>query len=119
MSLSRPIIWFPCRHHIGEVVLTHIWNVLNIETPKSQDISLFERFDDVFPYPENDSDIFAYLECQHTLIPFKRETLEFLDKVKKKDKLVRDDYKEVVDLAKLFIRGKPEKSVTLSSPGAS
>ena len=81
---GRPIIWSPCRHHIGEVVLTHIWNVLNIETPKSQDISLFERFDDVFPYPENDSDIFAYLECQHTLIPFKRETLEFLDKVKKR-----------------------------------
>ena len=115
-SLGRPISWFPCRHHIAEVVLTHIWNGLNIETPKSPDISLFERFRHVFPYLENNSDTFAYLQCPNTLIQFKRETLEFLDKVEK-DNLVRDDYK-VVDLAKLFIMGKPDKSVTFRSPGA-
>ena len=43
-ALSKPLLWFACRHHIGEIILTHVWAVLNIETSKSPEISLFQRF---------------------------------------------------------------------------
>ena len=36
-------MWIPCRHHIGEVILTHVWDALEIETSKSPDILLFKR----------------------------------------------------------------------------
>ena len=52
---------------------------------------------------------------RHTY-PIKRDALEFLDQVEK-DYLVRDENKEVEDLVKLFIKVKPEKSVTFRCPG--
>ena len=28
-AFSKPLLWFACRHHIGEIILTHVWAVLN------------------------------------------------------------------------------------------
>ena len=41
--IKRPLLWIPCRHHIGEVVLTHVWNALEIEASKAPEIQLFKR----------------------------------------------------------------------------
>ena len=57
------------------------------------------------------------MSCPESLLKFKCETLEFLNEVDK-DNLVRDDYREVVNLSKLFIMGKPNEFVRLRSPGA-
>ena len=43
-QLGRALLWSGCRHHVGEVVLTHIFKDLNIETSKSPDISVFLKF---------------------------------------------------------------------------
>ena len=43
ISLNKPLLWFACRHHIGEVILTHVWTDLKIETSKSPIITVFER----------------------------------------------------------------------------
>eukprot|EP00919_Chromeraceae_sp_WS-2016_P025854 GHVR01061101.1.p1 GENE.GHVR01061101.1~~GHVR01061101.1.p1 ORF type:complete len:234 (-),score=14.23 GHVR01061101.1:159-860(-) len=47
--LNRPLLWYACRHHVGEVVLTHVWNALNIEVSKSSNVGVFQRFKDNFP----------------------------------------------------------------------
>ncbi len=41
--LNRILLWFACRHHVGEVILTHVWEALKIETSLSPEISLFQR----------------------------------------------------------------------------
>ena len=41
--LKKPLLWFVCRHHIGEVILKHVWDELKIEVAKSPEISVFER----------------------------------------------------------------------------
>lgn len=46
--LKRPLLWVACRHHIGEVILTSVWDALSIETAKSPEISLFERLRNSF-----------------------------------------------------------------------
>ena len=43
MSLDRELFWLACRHHVGEVVLTHVWNSLKVEVSKSPEIQLFVR----------------------------------------------------------------------------
>ena len=43
ISLNKPLLWFACRHHIGEIILTHVWTSLKIEVSKSPSITLFER----------------------------------------------------------------------------
>ena len=35
-SLKRELLWFACQHHIGEVLLKHVWGALKVEVPKNQ-----------------------------------------------------------------------------------
>jgi len=40
----KALIWTACRHHIGEIILTHIFNGLDIKTSRLPDIAVFARF---------------------------------------------------------------------------
>ena len=42
-KLQRAVLWSGCRHHIGEVLLSHIFTDLNIEPSKSPDVMFFSR----------------------------------------------------------------------------
>ena len=41
--LNKPLVGFACRHHIKEIILTHVWVGLQIEVSRSPTIALFER----------------------------------------------------------------------------
>ena len=43
-KLYRPILWSGYRHHIGEVILSHVREDLKIEASKSPDVTLFTQF---------------------------------------------------------------------------
>jgi hypothetical protein len=43
MRLGRALLWSGCRHHVGEVILTHVFEDLQIETSKSPEVLLFAR----------------------------------------------------------------------------
>jgi len=42
-SLGRSLLWSACRYHTGEVLLTHIFAGLKVETPRSPEACLFAR----------------------------------------------------------------------------
>ena len=42
-ELETPLLWFACRHHVGEIILTHVWESLRIEASKSPEVSIFKR----------------------------------------------------------------------------
>ena len=42
--LERELLWLPCKHHIGERILHHCWQTLEIEPSTSPEISLFVKF---------------------------------------------------------------------------
>jgi len=42
--LEQALLWSGCRHHIGEVLLTHVFNDLKIETSQCPESALFLRF---------------------------------------------------------------------------
>ena len=46
-ALEHHLLWFACRHHMGEVVLKHVWDAFKIEVAKPE-ITVFERFKDNF-----------------------------------------------------------------------
>ena len=46
--LDRPLLWYACCHHVGEILLTHVWDALKIEVSKSPEILLFKRFKENF-----------------------------------------------------------------------
>jgi len=43
-ALDKPLFWSACRHHIGELIIGHVFTDLKIEASKSSDISVFSRF---------------------------------------------------------------------------
>ena len=42
-KLERALLWSGCRHHIGEVIISHVFNDMKIEASKSPDVTLFTR----------------------------------------------------------------------------
>ena len=42
-QLNAPLLWFACRHHVGEIILTHVWDALKIEASQSPEITVFKR----------------------------------------------------------------------------
>ena len=119
MKLNRPLLWYACRHHVGEIVLTHVWDSLRIEASNSPEINLFKRFkenftaitvhlkeDLDFPDPppallERKSDITAL--CQDYL----------------KQRFSRGDYKELATLVLLYLSdGNDTVGMPFNRPGA-
>ena len=43
-KLNRPLLWCACRHHIGELLLSHLWNDLKVEISSGPNICIFTRF---------------------------------------------------------------------------
>ena len=41
--LLQNILWFPCRQHVCEVILSHIWDCLKIEISKAPTINIFKK----------------------------------------------------------------------------
>ena len=42
-KLQRAVLWSGCRHHIGEVLLSHVFADLKIEASRSPEITLFTK----------------------------------------------------------------------------
>ena len=42
-ELDRALFWFPCRRHVGELLLSHCWEGLKVETSASTNILIFQR----------------------------------------------------------------------------
>ena len=43
IALERPLLWSGCRHHIGVVLLTHVFNTLHVENSRLPEVDLFVR----------------------------------------------------------------------------
>ena len=42
-ALNRPLLWLACRHHVGETVIRHIWNALEIEKSSGPTTTIFHQ----------------------------------------------------------------------------
>ena len=58
-KLKKALLWCACRHHVGEVILTNIFDSLKIEASKSPKVSIFQRFKANWDTLENGTDLFS------------------------------------------------------------
>ena len=56
-SLGHALLWSACRHYIGEVILTQVFNDLKIETSNSSEYSISSRFQKHFEIVPHASDV--------------------------------------------------------------
>ena len=43
-QLGRALLWSACRHHVGEIIFTHVFQDLRTEPSKSPEVTLFSKF---------------------------------------------------------------------------
>ena len=109
-TLDRRLLWLACRHHVGEVILTHVWDALNVETSKSPDVSVFKRFKDNFSnLSYNDTDNLNWTDCPPTLQEFKANTINVCKQFSKQ-KLYRGDYSELVSLTLTYLKAEESQA---------
>ena len=104
-SLGRPLLWAACRHHIGEVILTCVWEVLCIEVSKSPDITLFDRLRTNF-------ELLSYSDVTNLNKDLVDNSVESLDVVRiindvlqSKTFAYRGDYIQFLHLVKVILTG--------------
>ena len=121
--LDRPLLWSGCRHHIGELMLSHVFSDLKIEMSKSPDVTLFTRFRsnyDLLPYSgEQQLRLFdpqpfpvaaldLLQQCRATVLHLTDSQLD----------LHRDDYKEFAELCALNLKADADEPFSFKRPGA-
>lgn len=124
--LQRALLWSACRHHVGEVVLTQVFDSLNIEASKSPDVTLFLRFRKNFhklpsSVKRHTLSRFGDAEKGNTahsafVADCRKETLLLADSA---FDFNRDDYQEFVNLTALYLDTEATDSIVkFKKPGA-
>ena len=114
--LRRPL--YACRHHVGEIILSHIWEALKIETAKSPDISIFQRFKDNFQsltYKDT-AQLNIFKQPQDDIAQSQIADIVSLCKDLKKHQF-RDDYKELMELTMVYIGAMDDQEIVFKFPG--
>ena len=117
VDTGKAMLWAACRHHIGEIILTHVWDCLEIEVSQSPDISIFLRFRSIYgSLSTSDLDNLKFPKIDFTDLISETEVQAFLEKAKCSER-VRDDYNELIALTQLLIT-KDTSNFMFMKPGA-
>ena len=117
--VSKPLLWFACRHHIGEIILTYAWDALHIEVSKSPKISIFQRFRQFYPTVSTVCESFDFHEILQTLQSRRENTIQMCNAYLQQP-FSRGNYKELVELTLLYLGNSKTKATfkTFRKPGA-
>ena len=120
-EFGRALLWCACRHHIGELILSHVFEDLQIEVSKSPDVSLFARFQKHFDqiigknYDFNYGDFEDYNPDAQEVLMESRDTV--INSLKNKPIFARNDYKIFYVLCEILLKQKSD-NIHLNQPGA-
>ena len=113
IRLDKALLWFACRHHVGEIILTHVWEALKIETSSGPEIKLFVRFRDNFTRLSKTNTDYNFPEFTSDISDIADQISSFLAT----QECYRGDYKELLTLS-LAMLTKDTDSLHLQAPGA-
>ena len=113
-GLKRPLLWLPCRHHIGELLVQESWFVL-FGKDKAPYFLKFKEFQGNWDKIEKTS--FETLTVKPWMRTRVSEIVQFCQFALTSEKLARNDYREFIELV-LFVLGSPPENFTFKLPGA-
>ena len=124
LKLGRALLWSACRHHIGELIVAHVFRDLKIEVSKSPEVSVFQRLrlnweslphEGVPTVQLSRFDDSAYCEAAQMVLHELRVAGRLA--AQSSIDLRRDDYKEFAKLCDLYL-SDDDAHVNLMRPGA-
>ena len=118
VSLDKKLLWLPCRHHIAELHIKHVW--LQFFPSKSPDDPFFKSFKEWFLTNKNNisPETFRTYEwadedkdCENG--PFLKQENHFINQTRvwlqshlEANTFPRDDYRELCELMNFILGGK-------------
>ena len=117
--MERELLWGPCRHHIGEVILSGVWDGLKIEVAKSPEITLFQRFRDNYDHLSYmDVSNLYFLEIEENYQARKSEVVELIKTILNNKKFAyRGDYTSLLKVSLVLLTGDVS-NFKMPRPGA-
>lgn len=117
-KLGKELLLFACRHHVYELVLKSVFESKIHQVTSSPDIPLFkklrENWKNIDPNAiEICTDFVKQSLCHetiHGLVTF------FYNELQKS--IIRDDYRELIELAIIFLGGDSNNKIKIRPPGA-
>ena len=109
--IGKPIFWLACRHHVLEILIDKVFSCLKIERSKTPEIEVFKTFKNRW------NEIWENFDGEIVNLGVTSEILQKYQSLQKLS-LLRDDYKELVKLALIYIGIEPSRGITLQRPGA-
>lgn len=117
-KLKRKLLSLACRHHIHELIVGKVFSVL-METSSGPNIKLFERFSKAWSSIDRESSESAMTDVSVAALlePWREDMIRFcLDQLLEVQP--RDDYKELLHLALLFLGAPDDHPRNILAPGA-
>ena len=117
-KLNRDMLIFACRHHIYELVLKSVFEVKISQVTTNPDIPLFKKFRDNWKSVDPDK-IQCYKEklALHLTVSEIDNLLE-LYRTELTKEIVRDDFRELIELSVIFLGGDTKRKFKIRTPGA-
>lgn len=117
---ERQLIGLPCRHHIHEILVGKAFNELSFETTTSPNVEIFKQFQIKW----NDLDKTSYHSgtnhkfVKKAITETERTNLLSWFEMQLEKQHHREDYREVIQLAIIFLGGKMPEAYQVRAPGA-
>ena len=125
-QLGRALLWSACRHNVGKIILSHVFDDLQIEASKSPDVTLFTRFRKnaamlSVPVKSTDEQL-----SQFRSNSFSDDAIQIVDRCRasvlqlaaSELSLRRDDYRDFAELCTVFVDGEmADHPISFKRPG--
>ncbi|XP_046409261.1 uncharacterized protein LOC124174209 [Ischnura elegans] len=112
------MIIFACRHHVYELVLKSVFEVKISQVTANPDIPLFKKFRDNWNGVDPDkAQCYKKKLALHLTVSEIDNLLEFYRTELTKE-IVRDDYRELIELSVIFLGGDTQRKFKIRPPGA-
>lgn len=119
INMGKQLLHLACRHHIHEILLSDVFRAC-FGSSSGPDVLLFKRFQENWPYIDKtkfipvksgllDGELIQ--ELKETAVAFSFSTLSSTSQP-------RDDYREFLELALIFLGETPTRGVHIMAPGA-
>lgn len=118
-KLNKELLYLPCRHHIYEIILRSVFELKMKHHSSGPEIQLFKRFQiewnkmDLTKFSCGVEDDEVKIILNDVICNVKTFCSNEL-----KQNYSRDDYKEFLELALIFLGGDEQSKITFKTPGA-
>lgn len=117
-KLDRELLIFACRHHMYELVLKSVFEAKISQVTISPDIPLFKKFRDSWTSVDpNEVQCYRDKIDMHLTVSEIENMIKFYQFELTKD-IVRDDYRELIELSVIFLGGDKDRKFKIRPPGA-